>query len=371
MQILTFSNITRPHYEGGLTIDCRPRGKFLVEVRRTDGTIRRPFGDHLIENTFLNAWRDGQMGGTSIPTGNTDVASAFSWGGGGNASNLHTWLDLFYGAQSCIAIGSGSTAALASDTALETSIRIDSTPYAGGNVITWSQSTGDVVYTIKEEFPAETGSVTYREASIRINSTALTGQSINGLTGASNRIINRVVFPANVILASGEVLILTIAVTVPTLAKTTGKTVTISAQNGMNISGELRCICSQAALVGGTVTGGGVRTRNTAFTMLFGSNKNNSGLLSTKTSFDALGTDPSWGATNQVTAFWSAYTAGQYSRDVVYTWASGTPAADTAFRSILMRPASSGTVGGYQLLLDNEQTKAAVGALSFGLRFAV
>lgn len=370
MQILTFNNITRPYYEGGLTIDCRPQGKFLVEVRRRDGTIRRPFGDHLIENTFLNAWRDGQMGGTGTNS-SSNIISSHSWGGGGSASNFNSWLDLFFGARSVLAIGSGSTAASASDTALGAEIRADSTAFAGGNSVTWSQSSGDVVYTIKEQFPTETGSVTYREAGIKINSTATTGQNINGLTGTSTRLINRVVFPSAVTLASGESLILTIGVTIPTLAKTTGKTITISAQNSVNISGQLRVISAEASLVGGTVTGAGVVTANYDHTMLFGTNRGHQALLSTKTAFDAQGTNANWGSTNAVSGVWASYTNGNYYRDLAFTWSSGTPATSTDFRSILMRPGAAGTMGGYHLLLDNQQTKAILGALSFALRFSV
>ena len=269
MQILSFNNLTRPFYEGGLTIDCRPRGEFLVEVRRTDGTIRRPFGDHLIENTFLNAWRDGQLAGTG-PTGALNVSINNSWGSGTQSSSvLNTWLNLFHGDKSCLAVGSGSNAASASDTGLQTQVRFDSTPFSGGNVVTWSQSTGDVVYTIKEQFPTETGSVTYREAGIRINSGASGNDFINGVAANSSRIINRVVFPANVTLAAGETLILTLAITIPTLAKTTGKTITISAQNGMNISGELKLIGTEASIVGGTLTAGGTITQNTDHIMLW------------------------------------------------------------------------------------------------------
>jgi hypothetical protein len=371
MQILTFNNITRPYYEGGLTIDCRPQGKFLVEVRRRDGTIRRPFGDHLIENTFLNAWRDGQMGGTGATTSANVLNAGFSWSGSTvSTATFNSWLDLFYGTKSKIAVGSGSNAATASNTALQTEIRDNSSAYAGGNTVTWSQSTGDVVYTIKEEFPPETGTVTYREAGIKVTALS-TSDMMNGLASGASRLINRVVFPADVTLNSGEALILTIGVTVPTLGKTTGKTITISAQNGLNISGELRLISSESSLVGGTVTGAGVRTANLDHTMLWSTNRFAQALLSNKTAFDAQGTNHNWGSTGVVTGVWSSYTNGQYFRDYAFTWPSGTPATNTDFRSILMRPGSAGAMGGYHLLLNNQMTKATLGALSFALRFSV
>lgn len=376
MDIFSFHKLTRPVYEGGLTIDSCPQGKFLVEVRRADGTIRRPFGDHLIDNTFLNQWRDGQLGG--VGTTSTGTQSVFGWGTGGAITTRRTWLDLFYGNLSCIAVGSGSASASATNTALATAVRFDSVPSSGGNAATWSQTTGDVVYTIKEEFPTETGSVTYREAGIRINSAFTTGSGLNGLeivSGGQEKIINRVVFPADVVLATGEQLILTIAVTVPTLASTAGKTVTIGAQNGMNISGQLRVITDQTNLVGGTInsSNGSITTSGAiGHPALFSPNLPPSGILSTKTAFDTQGTAPSWGLTGVVNGSWGSYTNGAFARDVAFTWPNGTPSTNFAFRSILMRSLSTNSaLGGYQLLLDNEMTKASAGVLSFSLRFSV
>jgi len=367
MDILTFHKLTRPHYEGGLNIDCRPRGEFLVEVRRSDGTIRRPFGDFLIQNTFLNQWRDGQLGGTANTGSGSNATSGFGWGNNSASQAPYSWLDLFYGSLTSLAVGSGSTAATASDTALATQVRTDSTPYASGNAVTWSQSSGDVVYTIKEAFPAETGSVTYREAGIR-----LFGSNINGIGATSAaRLINRVVFPADVTLSSGESLILTIAVTVPTLAKTGGKTITISAQNGMNISGALRVTGTEARIVGGTVTGAGVATVDSNHVTLFSPNKSTQAILSTLTAFDTANTNPTWGTTGVLQGVWQSYTNGNYYRDLGFTWGSGTPASNTDFRSILIRSGSVTNSGGYHLLLDNQQTKASTGTLSFSLRFSV
>jgi hypothetical protein len=340
-----------------------------VEVRRTDGTIRRPFGDYLIENTFLNQWRDGQLGGIGN-SGPSNTSSLAGWGYG-SSSDSTTWLDLFY-TRATLAVGSGSTAAAASDSDLVTAIRHDSTAYTAGNAVTWSETSGDVVYTIKEEFPVETGTVTYREAGIRISSGSTSSERINGLAVSTSRLINRVVFPANVTLETGEVLILTLAVTVPTLAKTGGKTITISAHNGVNISGALRITGTQAAIVGGTVTGAGGVTRNTNLIMLWSPHQTTRALLGTQTAFDSQNANPSWGSTNSVTGAWAAYSNGQYYRDVSFTWASGTPVADTDFRSILLRPSgTTSSYGGYHLLLDNEMTKAAAGALALSLRFSV
>ena len=360
MDILSFSKITKPMYEGGLSIDCKPRGKWLVEVRRTDGTIRRPFGDNWIDNLFINRYANGQLGG------------AAGFGFAASSATAYSFLSFFYGAKSSIAVGSGNTAVSVTDTALATPIRFDSTPYASGNSRSWNSTTGDIVYTIKEQFPAETGSVTYREAGIRIIG-GVTTQRMNGLDGAgTNGLLNRVVFPGNVVLTSGEQLILTVAVTIPTLASSAGKTITIAAQNGVNISGVLKVIASESAMAGGTVTAGGTPSINTTYPILFHAIETPVALLSDKTAFDTLGVDPTWGTTGQLSGVWNTYITDSRYRDVCFQWGAGTPATDTNFRSLLFRKISTaGANGGYQLLLDNQMTKTAASTLTLSLRFRV
>jgi hypothetical protein len=282
-------------------------------------------------------------------------------------------LDLFYGGQSSIAVGSGTTAVTNSDTALATPVRFDSTAYITGNTITWNQTSGNILYTIKESFPAETGSVTYNEAGIRITGSSSGGAMLNNLTTAgSNRLINRVVFPSGITLAAGEQLILTVAVTLSTLASSAGKTITIAAQNGVNISGVLKCIGSLSNMAGGTVTAAGVATRNTGQTTLFATGQTAVALLSDKTAFDTLGANPTWGTTNQVNGTWGTYTTNNRYVDVGFTWGNGTPATNTDFRSILIRSiTSAGALGGYQLLLDAQQTKVSTATLALSLRFSV
>jgi hypothetical protein len=365
MNILIFNKITKPIYEGGASIDLTPKGKWFIQVRKTDGTIRLPFGDKWIDNLFLNGYADGQLSGG---IGN----SGFSWSTDNQFGITRSFLNLFYGTQSSIAVGSGTTPVQITDTGLANQIRFDSTPSLTGNTISWSSTTGNIVYTIKEQFPTETGSVTYNEAGIRITG-GNNGLGLNGLiTVGSNRLINRVVFPASVNLIAGEQLILTVAVTIPTLASSAGKTITIAAQNGVNISGVLKVIGTQASMAGGTVTSDGITSLDTSVPILFSTNDTPVALLSTKTAFDTLGVNPTWGTTNQVNGLWGTYTNGTRFRDVGYQWGSGTPATDTNFRSILFRSLTSvGARGGYQLLLDNQMTKASTATLALSLRFSV
>lgn len=368
MNILSFSKITKPIYEGGTTINLRPRGEWFVQVRRTDGTFRYPFGDKWIKNVFTNRWANGQLGTPdSIGSSGRSWSAASSWRG-----NTFSWLSLFYGGYPSIEVGSGTTTPSATDTALATSIRFDSTPYITGNTISWNQTSGDIVYTIKEQFPTETGSVTYNEAGIRILNSSVAAGSINGLSLSQAGLLNRVVFPSSIILSAGEQLILTVAITKPSLASSAGKTITIAAQNGVNISGVLKAVGTQASLAGGTVTASGTATIDTLYADLFNTFNTPVALLSTKTAFDTAGTNPTWGTTNQVNGVWDAYTTNNRYRDIGFQWGSGTPAANTNFQSILFRDRTTATAqGGYQLLLDNQQTKVAADTLALSLRFSV
>jgi hypothetical protein len=358
MDILTFNKITKPIYEGGASIDLKPKGKWFIQVRRTDGTFRYPFGDKWIDNLFINRWANGHFNA--------------NWASGTNL-NVYSWCNYFYASKSTIAVGSGTTPVQITDTALAIPVRVDSTPYLTGNNISWSSTSGDIVYVIKEEFPAETGSVSYNEAGIRVIGGQ--GGSFNTAfndASASGDLANRVVFPGSVNLIAGEQLIITVAVTKKTLASSAGKTITIAAQNGVNISGVLKCIGSQADMAGGTVTAPGVLSVNTNYTTFFSVNSTPVALLSTKTAFDTLGTTPTWGTTNQVNGTWGAYTSNNRFRDIGFTWGNGTPATNTNFRSILFRYVTSGgALGGYQLLLDNEMTKASTATLALSLRFTV
>jgi hypothetical protein len=362
MNILSFNKITKPIYEGGIEIDCRPKAKWLVEVKRPDGTIRRPFGDKWIDNLFVNGYVNSQLGGTSFGPGATYAGDQWSF------------LSFFYGANSSIAVGSGSTAVSVTDTALATPIRFNSTPYPIGNNISWDSTTGDIVYVIKEQFPAETGSVTYREAAIRVTGGggSIATVMLDLYSSGDNRILNRVVLPADVNLTAGESLVFTIAITTPTLASSAGKTITIAAQNGVNISGVLKVIASASSMAGGTVTAAGAITLDKTYPILFARGQTPVALLSDKTAFDTLGTNPTWGTTNEVNGTWTSYTAGTRVADAVFSWGNGTPASNTDFRSILFRTkTTAGANGGYQLLLDNQMTKDTAATLSIGIRFSL
>lgn len=386
MDILSFNKITKPKYEGESSIDLKPRGMWKAEVRRTDGTTRYPLGDIWIPNVFLTSWADAQL--TTQPTGNTP-GSSWGWasGLGGVSGAYYTILDFFFN-RSTIAVGSGTNPASAANTILQTEVRSDSTLYPSGNSASWDLASGNLTWTVKREFPTESTPVTYNEAGIKLGGvTATTSTWINGLTtSGSSRLINRVVFPAPVSLLAGEKLIITMSVTIPSLASSAGKTITIAAQNGVNISGILKHVSGSNTMLGGAVTSSGVVTRTgDGSTPLYmrnqlipqvGSFVIPTAVITADSTFFTLGTDPNWSTGTFVQGAWGAYTPGSRTRDLAFQWSSGVPAANTIFRSILFRTGGpinpgSNNRGGYQLLLDNEMTKASTATLTVSLRFTI
>jgi hypothetical protein len=166
----------------------------------------------------------------------------------------------------------------------------------------------------------------------------------------------------------------TYAVVMPTLA-VTPQTITISAQNGMNISGQLKCVGTVAQLAGGTISDTGVWTPtpsgNLSHGLLPNCNETVKLGLSTQATFPAAFAASTNISTNLVSPAWAAYTQNTYTRLTTATWGIGTPVADTAFRSISLCGSrhTIDTGGGYQLLLDADMTKAAASSLTVGFRF--
>jgi hypothetical protein len=162
----------------------------------------------------------------------------------------------------------------------------------------------------------------------------------------------------------------------PTLA-VTAQTISLAAQNGMNLSGQLKLVGTIDNMQGGSLLG-------TNGQMTGGSTSNNQSTtqggalypcwpawgLSTDATFPAFGANPATTWSNSGLAnsnAYSPYTAGTYNRTISGQW---NPGART-FRSIYLKQGTSTTGGGYQLLLDAEQTQAADKTLVVSLNFAI
>jgi hypothetical protein len=375
MNILSFSKLTRPIYESGISLDLRPKGSWQVCVRRTDGTYRYPFGDKYIPNLFINRFANGLLG--AITQGNFNRGDGFGWSTNrtsGTTFSVAVYSLLsgyFFGttAGRKLAIGSSNIPVDPTQTSLQAEIRSDSAPTTG-NYAAIDFSSGGITYNIAESFPVETSTVTYREAAIKFTTpSGSEGEMINGLS--SPGILNRVVFPSDVTLTSGESLLLKVAITTQSAANTDGIPINIDAQNGMNVSGKLKCIGTASSILGGIPTSiGGNTTNDIAYPLLFGPTMSPKLVLITENTFFTQNVNPTWG-TALVNGTWSSYASNSRYRDVVFTMGNNVPNTNFVFQSICFRDGyTTGSVqGGYQLLLDNQMTKATNATFIIGLRF--
>ena len=235
-----------------------------------------------------------------------------------------------------------------------------------GNVATIDQVTGNAIMTRRMVFPPASAGVTIKEV-------AFGGSNFPSYTPPYIR-LSRTVLASPIVLNAGDQLFMTYTLVIPTLA-ITPQVVTIAAQNGLNLSGQLKLVGTIDNMLGGTVTPEGA---------MGGSASSSSGSvshggcllpwdttyvsLSTDASFPALGVDTTASAYNvaSVTSALTPYTDGTHNRSRSGQFASGTA---RTFRSIYFRKANNGAA--YQLLLDAEQTQAIDKTLVVSLNFAI
>ena len=366
--ILPFSRLTSPQVlEGGTDISLATKGRWYFEVRRTDGTIRLPFGDRWVDNVILNQFKD----------------KVLSYGGfsDSGASQIATFLNSFFQHNTSvysdvlIKVGTDSTPASATQTGLIGTSYTDNGWYSSGNSATVSGSTGIATMVMKKTLAVETGPKAYNEAVVFPRGYSSTFGPCGIYT--AGLAMNRIKFPGTINLVNGDQLIITVAISVQTLAAAT-QTVTLSAQNGVNVSGQLKLVGTTAKLLGNTVSAGGVLSASSTDGAIFPNAGNNYAsniapaqwYLSTASSHVAFNTtSPGLNTTIASSTTWGAYTTGNYYRDITGQWNSG--GGDVAFRSISLLSSGDSYTAGYQLLLDNSQTKLSAGTLRFGLRFAL
>ena len=354
---------SRKYVDGGIDIDLRPKCEWRIDIQDTDGTVRpaRGFECGFRKNVILNqyrdllsSWNDSGYFGACIqsPIGTNNP--------GFRASRLR--------------IGTDGTAAVATQTTLLAYSKESTAFYPSGNSISANPSTGAIVVTSKQTFAAEAGSATYREAGLYFFREA----------DAAATYANRFVFPSPISMTVGQVIIMTMAFTFPSVYNNP-QTVTLSADNGVNISGRLGLIGALASICSGSVTAAGVWTgtskwgyRPRVTTVAAHAMPSNSFALTGHNTFATAGTDGTnliSGVTNSITALpattssIAAYASGSYVRNHTGNWAPGNPVTATTFNSLMMA-GTDGTTG-YQLLFDAPQSFASTSALSFSVSISV
>jgi hypothetical protein len=359
--------------ELGLEIRPKIEGVFEAEIRRADGRIEKPW-DGLAKNAILNDWRDQALNRTfSGSSANSAMIKMLFTGSGIGVTCAVGTSDADAAASARFAMQSAVTGLTGTYRALAAPARTSTGTPASGNAAIVDASTGNAVLTRRFSFDAEAGPVTYREATVIQNGTnnflwpdSFVATSVNGC-------LNRLVFPAPISLGAGDALTLTFSLVIPTLA-VTGQTVSLAAQNGMDLSGTLRLIGSEANILGGTVTAAGVPTPSNSGTTA-GAGQGGSifpgnprcGLTTASTFPTALTNTTGMNANPSDSQGWSAYAMGSFFRDFTATWNSAS--GPFTFRSVTLY--LGGGTNGYQLLLNADQTKATGRTLVVNWRFAL
>jgi hypothetical protein len=364
LDILSFSRLTgRQVFEGEGVVSLKPRTKVFLDVLRKGHLYSYEVG----ENVLLNSFKDTIFNN--------------SWNVGGTA---HTFATLFFTANSTQTscrgwVGTGTTAAASTQTGLVSPLYMAQGANTVGNAIAMDPATGNLTYTIKLNPFTVTLPATLTEASYGYyqgsgNTFGGTQQNIISYgNGASQQgtVINRSLFNTPVSVIAGDIVTLSFAFTFPTLA-VTQQTVTLTAQNGMNLSGSLGLVGTASNIAGGSVSVAGAVSADTGYTnpLLPDSTGNQPAVfgLTTATAFPAYNANTTGMNTNTTATVWGTYTNGTGIRTVTGTWAIGTPASNTNFNSITL---TKNGVNGYQLLLSSQQTKLTTYSLAYSQTFSL
>ena len=390
------------------TVTLRPQGAWFAEILDTDGTIRPAKcceGGSWIKNTFTNGFKDQVLAAMGINTSGAGTLSPSL------VSILYVNPCNYNGSAtpSLMQVGTSTTAAAATQTCLQSYVKTATGFYPIGNSVT-ANSNGNIVAVSKQIFTAEAGTQTYNEACVTIcnYSQGQTGlysaPSASGTTPANYFMANRVVFTSGVVLTAGQQLILTFAATIPTIYNNP-QTITLTTQNGYNLSGQLALVGTLQNIIGGTVSTAGVWTDvdympGCLLPLASGITNATSGkfVLTGHNSIITAGTNGTnmWsGVTNSITAqaatstsasdyspgsFTTApYTtgvggvyngSGNFNRSVLGYWAVGNPASTTTYNSLMIGN-NSGVQAGWQLLFTTPQSFNNTTAVTFGLNFAI
>jgi hypothetical protein len=360
--------IPNPRLEAELVIRPQIEGYFDCEITHANGTKSKPW-DKPQKNSISHAYL------------NTLFANNFSGNGG-----FGSMFRLLFNTTSSLAIGpsdtplaasaipgdwnanltSGNTALLLGRPIFNTATKVGT-----GNVADVDSTTGNAIMTGNWQFAPMPSAFTVREVSLYNNSIGTVNTNWFGVSGGA--VWNRIVLSSPIVLSANDVLTMSYTLVIPTLA-VTAQTVTLAAQNGMNISGQLKLIGTKRTILGGEVTGAGVATIDAASGTAGGGQGgaifpgNARGGLITATTFPSVFTNTTGWATNQSsTQAWQSYTSGSFTKTYETVW--NTAFATTNFRSIVLY--LGGGTNGYQLLLDNQQTKELNKQLTVGWTFAV
>lgn len=344
--------------ELGLEVNLAPQGYYDCEILRANGQMEKPW-DKPQKNAINPKWKDNFLNTGTVQSSSGRFLELLFQGGIGH------WMTFGSDAGAINSYDQVTNWTHFGDRTVNAVLGATNTYDTIGNSATVDPITGNIVMTARMVYVA-TSAQTIREVAFG-GAQAWASSSY----GTASR-LSRAVLASPIVLNQNDTLFMSYTIVIPTLA-VTPQAVTLAAQNGMNLSGQLKLVGAVAEIIGGVVSVSGTLSGNATST----SQPSSSGGM-------IYPTWPRWGmsanatfpvfnaaATNLAavavanTTTQPAYVAGTYNRN----WNGQFSPGARTFRSISLSQFSG--VVGYQLLLDAEQTQAADKTLVVGLNFAL
>lgn len=338
-------------------------GEYQIQVVNQDGSVEYPLGEKFIKNVITNIGLDRFIQNQS--TGGA--------GGGSYDTTLETTI-------AYLRVGSGSTAADATDTNLATQLTNpapSNTNYTGTGgcltTLTDANTLGEVTHKITKQMPAVTGSVTINELGL-------------GWAATGETLFSRVVLGSPINLTNGQILRVAYQLKVKALQYVTASSVAGLSSNGFDITGTSPTkgikIVGNSATIFGNLTSGGYNNAQTGalWALLASTTANNvaRGVVQcgARAVLLSAGTFPSVGSSATITELGtdivttsSSYTgagAGVSTKylDRVWEWTVSNPTNTSNVVGMMVGYSGVGII----FLFDATQSKSNEYKLQLGLR---
>ncbi len=344
--------------ELGLEVNLKPEGYYDCEILRANGQMEKPWAQPQ-KNAINPKWKDNFLNTGTVQSSNGRFLDLLF------QSSIGHWMTFGSDAGAINSYDQAASWTHFGDRTVNAVVGATNSYDTIGNSATIDPITGNIVMTARMVYVA-TSAQTIREVAFG-GAQAWAGSSY----GTASR-LSRAVLASPIVLNQNDTLFMSYTLVIPSLA-VTPQAVTLAAQNGMNLSGQLKLVGTVAEIIGGVVSVSGQLSGPTTYTV---QSSSSGGMIYPTWPRWGMSTDATFpvfnnAATNLAavaaanTTSQPAYTSGTYNRN----WNGQFSPGARTFRSLSLSQ-FSGSVG-YQLLLDAAQTQAADKTLVVSLNFAI
>lgn len=321
-----------------LKLDGGLRGRYFFEIVRPDGTVKRPFGEHWVENVVLNSGLEMMFNGASPSN---------------NISDL--W---FTGVMAYARVGTGNTPADQTQVALVNQVGATGNYDTTGNSTSGNVSDASIDGVLRRVFIFDPPSV-----NVNLNEVGVSNSPI-----LTENLFSRTVLPFTITIQTDEFLRLTyeLQISIPGF-------LVFGYSGGFTFDGEVRgCGVSIPPIFGG-LSASGVPSGNAYVSALRGRTGLPRAILCKNDSFDSQPSNfvfdlaGSSIANSIQSSETSSYSPGSYERATTFTFLANRPPGTVSDLRTIFIPFTGSTTqsSGLQYLLDSDQTKMQSNKLIF------